>query len=127
VEFLMGLLDSFQIIELAYDPWHAAAVVQMLENAGFPYEALVEFRQTIGNYAAPSKEFETLIFAEKLHHNGDPVLRWMVGNAAAHKNANDDIRPDKEKSADKIDGVVATIMALARTMGTEQSAGLLLL
>ena len=64
----------------------------------------------------PSKEFERRIANQTIHHDGDPVLRWMVGNVAAERDRNDNIRPSKSKSADKIDGVVTGIMALGLAM-----------
>jgi phage terminase large subunit-like protein len=113
VSDIMATCERFDVRVLAYDPWGPArAVAQLLIRAGFPEENLREFRQNIGSFAAPSKEFERRIGNQTLRHNGDPVLRWMVGNVAAFRDNNDNIRPSKSKSADKIDGVVTTIMAL---------------
>ena len=114
---LCDLVERFDLQVLAYDPWGPArAMAQQLAAAGFPAEKLKEFRQTIGTFAAPSKEFERLIASNKIHHNGDPVLRWMVSNVAAERDKSDNIRPSKARSADKIDGVVAAIMALGVAM-----------
>jgi phage terminase large subunit-like protein len=113
VSDVMHLASEYDIQDLAFDPWGPATpFVQMLAAAGFPEDKLTKFGQTIANFASPSKEFFRLISSRKLHHNGDPVLRWMAENVAAKRDSNDNIRPDKEASADKIDGIVATIMAL---------------
>lgn len=121
-EDIMELKGKFDIQKLAFDPWGPAqAFVQMLQGHGFPSELLQDFRQTITNFAAPSKEFIRLMSCQKLIHNGDPVLRWMAENVAAKRDSNDNIRPDKEASADKIDGIVATIMSLGLAI---QSDGL---
>ncbi len=107
------VFEDFDVQVLAYDPWGPArALAQMLDNNGLDMSRIQEFRQVISNLAAPSKEFERLVTSGRLRHDGNPVLRWMVENTAAKRDINDNIRPDKEASADKIDGVVATIMAL---------------
>jgi phage terminase large subunit-like protein len=114
---LCEVAERFDVQCLAYDPWGPArAMAQQLAAAGFPAERLKEFRQTIGSFAAPSKEFERRIANQTLHHDGDPVLRWMAGNVAAERDKSDNIRPSKSRSADKIDGIVATIMAMGTAM-----------
>jgi len=114
---LCEVAEQFDLQCLAYDPWGPArAMAQQLAAAGFPDERLKEFRQVIGNFAAPSKEFDRRIANQTLRHDGDPVLRWMVGNVAKEQDKNNNIRPSKSRSADKIDGVVATIMALGVAM-----------
>jgi phage terminase large subunit-like protein len=114
---IIDLSEKFVIQKLAFDPWGAAqSFVQRLQDLGFPLNALEEFRQTIGHFAAPTKEFERLVIAQKLRHFGNPVLRWMAGNVAVRQDPAGNIRPDKEKSADKIDGIVAAIMALSGAM-----------
>lgn len=111
---LLDILGKFEVRSLAYDPWGAAeAVIQKIVNGGFPLEKIVKFRQTIGQFAAPTKEFERLVASGKLLHNRDPVLRWMASNVAVWEDCNGNIRPDKANSADKIDGIVAGIMALS--------------
>ena len=61
-----------------------------------------------------------LIKAGNLHHNGNPVLRWMAGNAQAKYDDAFNIKLVKNKSADKIDGVIALIMAIAEKMSNER-------
>ena len=89
---------------------------------GFQHDKFVEFRQTIGNFAAPTKELEKLLLARKIRHGGEQVLRWMAGNVTVRENDNGDLRPDKGKSSDKIDGIVSLIMALGLATN-HQSAG----
>ena len=114
------LAERFDLQVLGYDPWGPArALAQQLTAAGFPGDKLREFRQNVGSFAAPSKEFERLIAGHKFHHDGDPVLRWMATNVAAERDRNDNIRPSKSKSADKIDGIVAAIMALGLSMAED--------
>jgi len=71
------------------------------------------------------KTLEALVLQGKLIHDGDPVLGWMVSNVAAHLDAKDNIYPRKERPENKIDGIVALIMALSRaiTPGTQVVLG----
>jgi phage terminase large subunit-like protein len=105
--------QRYSLQGIAYDPWGAVAFVQMLQASGVDYELLTKFGQTIANFAAPTKEFGRLIHSHKIDHLNDPVLRWMAENVAVKQDASGNMRPDKAKSADKIDGIVATIMGLA--------------
>jgi phage terminase large subunit-like protein len=56
------------------------------------------------------------VLQKKLVHDGDPVLGWMVSNVVAHLDAKDNIYPRKERAENKIDGIVALIMALSRAI-----------
>lgn len=62
----------------------------------------------------PSKEFYRLMMAGKIIHGGNPILKWMAGNVVVRRDPAENIKPDKEKSPEKIDGIVAAIMALDR-------------
>ena len=120
---IMELSEKFYIEKLAYDPWGPArALAQMLVGMGMYEQSIVEFRQVIGNFAAPSKDFERRIAAGTMRHSGCPVMRWMVSNVAAERDKNDNIRPSKSKSADKIDGVVSTIMAIGLLLQVENAS-----
>lgn len=121
---IMRLTTLFDVQKLCFDPWGPAqSFIQRLQDLGLHLEVLEEFRQTIGNFAAPTKEFERLVIAGNLRHFGNPVLRWMAGNVAVRQDPSGNIRPDKEQSADKIDGIVAAIMALSGAMEGEVYSG----
>jgi phage terminase large subunit-like protein len=75
---------------------------------------MIEVRPTVLNFSEPMKTLEALVLQRKLIHDGDPVLTWMVSNVVAHLDAKDNIYPRKERPENKIDGIVALIMALAR-------------
>lgn len=81
---------------------------ELLEE-GLPVQA---FRQGFLSYGLPMKEFERLLLEGKLHHGGNPVLRWMADNVVVRQDPAGNLKPDKERSADKIDGIVAMVMAL---------------
>lgn len=109
------LATKFDIQKLAYDPWGPAnAMVQTLQAEGF--DRLEEYRQGYSSLASPTKELERLVIGGKLKHNGDPVLRWMASNVTVKQDPAGNIKPDKSKSSDKIDGIVALIMALGLSM-----------
>ena len=75
---------------------------------------MVEMRPTVLNFSEPMKELEKLVLQGRFHHNGNPVLSWMVSNVVAHSDVKDNIYPRKEKPENKIDGVIALLMALGR-------------
>ncbi|HWX48137.1 MAG TPA: terminase TerL endonuclease subunit [Roseomonas sp.] len=103
----------FDLREIAYDPWQAAQMAQELQEEG---AQVVEFRNTVANFSEPMKELDALVRQGRLHHDGCPVLAWMISNVVCHTDAKDNIFPRKERPENKIDGVVALIMALARCM-----------
>ena len=129
-EEIRALRDQYQIKEVGYDPWNATGLIVDLLADGLD---LVEVRQGYGSLSAPSKEFEKLVQGAKLHHDGDPVLRWMASNVATESDAAGNIKPSKDRSVEKIDGISAIVTALARLIvhGEERSVyeerGILLL
>ena len=66
--------------------------------------------------SAPTKELEKLVVSGKLRHGDNPVLRWMASNVAVETDAAGNLKPSKKKSTERIDGIVAGIMALGRAM-----------
>jgi phage terminase large subunit-like protein len=77
---------------------------------------MVEMRPTVLNFSEPMKELEALVLSGRFHHDGDPVLAWAVSNVVCHLDKKDNIYPTKERPENKIDPVVALIMALARAI-----------
>ena len=80
---------------------------------------MVELRQTVQNMSEPMKQLEALVLQGKLVHDGNPALTWMVSNVVCHRDAKDNIYPRKERNENKIDGAVALIMALARSIANQ--------
>jgi phage terminase large subunit-like protein len=74
------------------------------------------FRRMDLNMAAPIRELEKLIVSKKLAHGGNPVTRWMAANVAIAQDPAGNLKPAKDKSTERIDGIVATIMAIGRAM-----------
>ena len=100
---------KYKILEVMYDHWSAVQMAQNLEGQAFE---MVDFSQDYHSLSPPSKELHRLVLDEKLRHGGHPVLRWMMENVYIDNDAVGNLRPNKKKSAEKIDGVVATIMIL---------------
>lgn len=107
---------EFEIEEIAYDPWNATMLTQRLAENGM---TMVEVRQGFASLSAPTKQLETLILQKKIHHGGNPVLRWMFDNVMVIQDQQGNLKPNKEKSHEKIDGVLALIMAISRAMVNE--------
>ncbi len=108
----VSLAKRFKIQEIAIDPWNSTHLSNRLqENEGI---VLVEARQGYKTLSEPSKDFEARIVDGKVRHAGNPILRLCVSNAVVTTDPAGNIKPDKEKASDKIDGVVAIIMALSR-------------
>ncbi len=111
--FIEQLGEKYNIREIAFDRWGAVQMTQNLENLGF---SVVPFGQGFKDMSPPTKELMKLTLEEKLAHGGHPVLRWMMDNIFIRTDPAGNIKADKEKSTEKIDGAVATIMALDRAI-----------
>ncbi len=105
--------SRFEVVEVPYDPFQATQLSTRMLEEGFP---MVEMRPTVLNFSEPMKELESLVLSKRLHHNGCPIMTWMVSNVVAHLDNKDNIYPRKERPENKIDGVVALIMALGRAL-----------
>ena len=111
--FIEELGTNYNIREIAFDRWGAVQMTQNLEGMGF---TVVPFGQGFKDMSPPTKELMKLTLEGKLAHSGHPVLRWMMDNIFVRTDPAGNIKPDKEKSSEKIDGAVATIMALDRAI-----------
>jgi phage terminase large subunit-like protein len=105
------IAELYDIKEIAMDPWNAQQLMTQLDGDGF---TVVPFRQGYASMSAPTKELDTLILSGGLQHGNNPVTTWMARNVAVDSDAAGNIKPTKEKSSGKIDGIVALIMALGR-------------
>ena len=118
--FIEELGTKYNIKEIAFDRWGAVQMVQNLEGMGF---TVVPFGQGYKDMSPPSKELMKLTLEKKLAHSGHPVLRWMMDNIFIKTDPAGNIKPDKEKSTEKIDGAVALIMALDRAIRHKDDGG----
>ncbi|ADL50548.1 terminase large subunit [Clostridium cellulovorans] len=114
--FIEELGTKFNIKEIAFDRWGAVQMVQNLEGLGF---TVVPFGQGYKDMSPPTKELMKITLEKRLAHGGHPVLKWMMDNIHVRTDPAGNIKPDKEKSTEKIDGAVALIMALDRSIRHE--------
>ena len=119
-KFIMYLSEKYHILEIAVDRWNATQMIQNLEGEGF---TIVPFGQGFCSMSAPTKEFYRLLMEGRIIHGGNPVLRWMAGNVVIDTDPAGNIKVTKAKSKEKIDGIVAAIMALDRCIRQEGQSG----
>ena len=112
-KYIERLGEKYNIREIAFDRWGAVQMVQNLEGMGF---TVVPMGQGFASMSPPTKELMKLTLEKKLAHGGHPVLRWNMDNIFIRTDPAGNIKADKAKSTEKIDGAVATIMALDRAI-----------
>ena len=110
-KFINDLAEKYHIVEIAVNRWNATQMIQNLEGDGF---TMVPFGQGFASMSGPTKDFYRLLMEGKIVHGGHPVLRWMAGNVVVDTDPAGNIKVTKAKSKEKIDGIVAAIMALDR-------------
>ncbi|MCT8514925.1 terminase large subunit [Chromohalobacter sp. TMW 2.2271] len=115
-EDIKDLAGRFDIQEIAYDPWRATQLAHQLMKDG---AEVIEYRNTVQNMSPAMREMEAAITGSRWRHSADPVLTWMASNVVAKSDAKDNIYPRKEKEENKIDGIIAILMALGRAVLTE--------
>lgn len=103
--------EKFDLREIAIDRWNASQLTTQLQDDGL---VVVAFGQGFASMSAPSKDLEARIQAGELAHGNNPVLTWCASNVARAEDPAGNIKPDKAGSGEKIDGIVAVIMGLAR-------------
>jgi phage terminase large subunit-like protein len=102
-----------EVLEVPFDPAQLTQFAGEMLDEGFE---MVELRPTTLNFSEAMKFLEELVLQGRFHHDGDPVLEWMVSNVVCHRDHRDNIYPNKEKPENKIDGVIGLIMAITRMM-----------
>lgn len=105
------LRDTYRLVEIGNDPWNATQIVTQLGDDG---ATMVPVSQGFAMLSAPTKDWLRRIASGKVRHGGNPVLRWMASNLVVTQDAQGNLKPDKDKSTERIDGQVAGIIALAR-------------
>ncbi len=103
------LCGVYDVKEIAYDPWNATQLAtQLYDTDGLP---MVQHRQGYASMSEPTKNLEALVLKQAISHGGNPVLRWMASNVSIKSDPSGNIRIDKEKATEKVDGMVALVMA----------------
>ena len=113
LEEIENVQSQYNLREIAYDKWGMTQLSQDLMSLSID---AIPTPQSAGYMSPPSKEFERLVLDGKVVHGNNPVMRWMMNNVTIYSDPSGNIRPSKQHSGDKIDGVVAAIMALDRAI-----------
>ena len=120
--------QQYDLKEIAFDRWGATKVIQDLQEMGFEDESekyaprhLIQFGQGYKSMSPPMKELETLILSKRLAHGGNEVFAWAADNVVASQDPAGNLKPNKEKSTEKIDPIVALIMGLDRAFRHEEA------
>lgn len=111
--FIEELGTKYHIKEIAFDRWGAVQMTQNLEGMGF---TVVPFGQGFKDMSPPTKELMKLVLEQKIAHGGNVPLRWMMDNVFVRTDPAGNVKMDKEKSTERIDGAVALVMALDRAI-----------
>jgi len=116
--FICELGERYNIREIAYDRWNATMMVQALQDDGFN---MVPFGQGFKDMSPPTKELMRLVLERKINHGSHPVLRWNVDNVKVRQDPAGNLKIDKAKSTEKVDGAVALVMAIDRALKNTNS------
>jgi len=117
-KYIEELGKQYHILEIAFDRWGAVQMTQDLEGMGF---TVVPFGQGYASMSPPTKEFYKLLMEGQIIHGGNPVMKWMSGNVVVDTDPAGNIKCTKARSLEKIDGIVAAIMALDRCIRHENT------
>ncbi len=110
------LASKFEIQEIAPDPWNAQDLNAQLMADGFK---VVSIPQTMGHVSYPAKELEKRVARKQLRHGNNPVLTWCASNATIRQDSNENIKPDKKRSKERIDGITAVVNGFARALAEQ--------
>jgi phage terminase large subunit-like protein len=113
------LSERFRIAEVVIDRWNATHLSTQLMGDGF---TVVPWGQGFSSQSTPTKELMNLLLAGRVRHGGNPVLRWMASNVAVEEDAAGNLKPSRRRSSERIDGIVALINAMGRSVTTYAAA-----
>jgi phage terminase large subunit-like protein len=115
-EDLQEDFERFDVQGIAYDPWQATQLAQRMTTEGLP---MIEFANSVRNMSEPMKSMEAFVRQGLLFHSNSPVMNWMASNLVAQEDRKANVFPRKNRPEQKIDGMVALIMALGRWLFQE--------
>lgn len=110
---IMRIASTYKLKAVSYDRWNSSQLVINLTNEGINMQP---FGQGYGSMSAPTKEFERTVFTRRMNHMNNPVMRWMMSNVAIQRDPAGNIKIDKSKASEKVDGAVAAVMAKGQQM-----------
>lgn len=118
VSLLLNFLEPYNVKCLAYDPWGAWNILPKLSRYS---EVLMEYQQNIRYMSVPTKELESMVLQKRINLLGNPIIRWNFKNVVIYQDPNANIKLDKAKSRNKIDGVVALVDSIGGYLNKEAS------
>jgi phage terminase large subunit-like protein len=110
---ILQICEDYDVKNIQYDRWNSSQLVINLQEEGIEMEG---FGQGYGSMSTPTKEFEKIVIAREMNHCGNPVARWMISNVELKIDPAGNIKIDKSKCSEKVDGIVAAVMALGGYM-----------
>ena len=116
---VLEIIAEYDVKRITMDPWRSKEFVSAITESGYPEERILKFPQTMNHFAEPTRKMLDMVVTGKLIHDGNEALRWMAANTVVQQDANGNTRPAKDKSQDKIDGIVASIMAIREAIAPE--------
>lgn len=114
---VLAIAQQYKVRVVAYDPYNAQNLAHEIESKGL---SVVRVPQTFLNLSTPTRMWERAVTGRKLSHDGNPVLTWAMSNTVVDRDASDNPRPSKKKSTERIDPVVASIIAVAASLHDER-------
>ena len=123
VEQILKDAEKFDITMVGVDRWNCLAFTNLAQAMGFPIEKLAKVGQGFASMSEPSKVYETLVAEGRLDHGDHPITRWMADNVMILQDPAGNIKPAKNKSAEKIDGIVADIIAQFVALSVDTTVG----
>ncbi|MNG05999.1 Phage Terminase [compost metagenome] len=119
-DYIRKNFNEYGIKRLEFDRYNSNSITNHLVEDGFPVSL---FTQTMVNYSHPTKVFEKLMYENKIKHDGNPVMEWMLSGCQTKEDYNENIRIVKGKdntSGKRIDGIIALIMALGGSLSPKE-------
>ena len=108
-KYIMEMAEKYRIKSIAYDRWNSTMLVTNLLAEGANMQP---FAQSYAHMNVPTKTIDSKLYGGELQHDGNPVMSWMIGNVEISQDSSGNIKPDKKRSEEKIDGVVGLAMAI---------------
>ena len=103
--------DKHKLQTVAFDKFNSSQLVSELIDGGINMQA---YSQSMPYMSYPTKQFEAHVLSNELTHTGNPVMEWMLRNVELRTDMNDNVKIDKGKSTNKVDGPVAAVMAMGQ-------------
>lgn len=117
-KFLQAFNDDYRVIEIGYDRWNSTQLVSQLQEED--HIEMVQVGQGFLGMSAATKEMLKMVVGVEFAHGGNPVLTWMADNLIVTQDPAGNLKPDRAKAREKIDGMVAFAMAIGRAMAQPQ-------